>query len=136
MNYARVVTAGVAAWVASMAIGFVINTYVLAGVFDANAAAMRPESEIDVMLPFGFVALLFAYLAFAYIYAATYKPGNGWADGARLGVVLAVAVSGLGLVWQYILYPINPAMLAVLVGDSLVETALYGAIIGAVYKPK
>jgi hypothetical protein len=136
MNYARVVMAGVAAWVASMMIGFVVNTYLLASIFAANAAVMRPESEINALLPLGFVVLLFGYLGSAWIYASMYQAGYGPAEGARFGVVVAIIVTAFGLIWQYIQYPISGMMLAALVGDAIVEMAIYGAIIGAIYKPK
>jgi hypothetical protein len=54
MNYARIVTAAVVAWVVSIGIGFLVNQVLLSDLMLANAAAMRPEAEMTAKLPLGF----------------------------------------------------------------------------------
>lgn len=135
MNYRRVLLAGLAAWVAAMALGYLINEVLLAGIFAENAAAMRPEADVDARLPIGFVVMLFGYLAFAYVYAKGYEGGNGVAEGIRLGALVAVLMTAFGLVWQYVMYPISGKLTVVMVVDMFIESMIYGGIIGAVYKP-
>jgi hypothetical protein len=136
MNLARVAAAAVVAWIVSIPVGFVINDILLADIYAPNMAAMRPEADVMSGLPLGFVFLLFGFLAFAYAYAKGYEGGSGVVEGIRFGVLIAVVVSGFGLIWQYILYPIDGTMAVAMVVDSFVELALYGAIVGAVYKPR
>jgi hypothetical protein len=135
MNYARIATAAVVAWIVCLPVGFVVNDYLLAGVYAPNAAAMRPEAEMTANLPLGFVFLLIGFFAFAYAYAKGYEGGTGWMEGLRFGLVVALVVTGFGLVWQYILYPITGQMAVAIIVDSILELMLYGAIVGAIYKP-
>ena len=124
MNYARVLAAGVAAFVVSMGVGFFVNEVLLAEVYLANAAALRTEEAMGGTLPVGFVFLFAGFLAFAYAYAKGYEGGRGWIEGIRFG-----------LIWQWVLYPIDTAMATAIIVDSAIELAIYGAIVGAIYKP-
>jgi hypothetical protein len=135
MNFARVAAAAIVAWVVSLALGFFINTVLLADLALANAAAMRPEAELTGLLPVGFVFLLFGFFAFAYAYAKGYEGGNGVMEGIRFGVLVAIIVCAFGLIWQWILFPITGAYMTAIMIDAIVEMAIYGAIVGAIYKP-
>ena len=135
MNYARVLAAGVAAFVVSMGLGFFVNEVLLAEVYLANAAALRTEEAMAGTLPVGFVFLLVGFLAFAYAYAKGYEGGTGWLEGIRFGLVTWVIVTGFGLIWQWVLYPINTTMATAIIVDSAIELVIYGAIVGAIYKP-
>jgi hypothetical protein len=135
MNYARIVTAAVVAWVVSIGIGFLVNEVLLRDLMLANAAAMRPQEEMVAKLPLGYAFLLVGFLAFAYAYAKGYEGGHGPMEGVRFGVVVALVVIGFGVIWQYIVFPIGGAMAVAGVIDAIVELAIYGAIVGAIYRP-
>jgi hypothetical protein len=57
-------------------------------------------------------------------------------EGVRFGVLVALIVVGFGLIWQYVLYPIDATMSAAMIVDSVVELAIYGAVVGAIYRPE
>jgi hypothetical protein len=135
MNYARIAAAAVVAWVVSLGIGFVVNMVLLADLARANTPPMRPESEIMGMLPLGFVFLLLGFFAFAYAYAKGYEGGSGLTEGIRFGVVMALIIIGFAGIWQYIVFPISESLTVAMVIDTLVESAIYGAIVGMVYRP-
>lgn len=135
MNYARIVTAAVVAWVVSIGIGFLVNEVLLRDLMLANAAAMRPPEEMIAKLPIGFAFLLVGFFAFAYAYAKGYEGGHGPMEGVRFGVVVALVVIGFGVIWQYVAFPIGGAMAVAGIIDAIVELAIYGAIVGAIYRP-
>ena len=135
MNFARVAASALAAWAVSIPVGYVVNEIVLKDLYAANAAAMRPQEAIMANVPLGFVATLVGFFVFAYVYAKGYEGTNGTVEGIRFGVLVALLVCCFGLVWQYVIYPISGAMLAAMLIDAVAETALYGAIVGAIYKP-
>lgn len=135
MNLARVAAAAVVAWIVSIGIGFLVNEVLLIDLMRANAAAMRPEAELMAKLPVGFGFLLIGFFAFAYAYARGYEGGNGVMEGIRFGVVAAFLIIGFGLIWMYVSYPISGVYTVALIVDAIVELALYGAIVGAIYKP-
>ena len=79
--------------------------------------------------------LLIAFFAFAYMYAKGYEGGSGVVEGIRFGVLVALMVIGFGWIWMYVSVPITGSLSIASMIDSLVELPLYGAIVGAVYKP-
>jgi hypothetical protein len=135
MNYARIAAAAVVAWVVSLGIGLFVNLVLLADLARANTPPMRPEAEIMGLLPLGFAFLLLGFFAFAYAYARGYEGGNGLMEGVRFGVVVALIIIGFAGIWQYIVFPISEALTVAMVIDTLVEAAIYGAIVGVIYKP-
>jgi hypothetical protein len=135
MNLKRVVVAGVVAWMVSLALGFLIDTVLFAGIFAANASVMRPDADFNAKLPLGLAFLVVGYIAFAYVYAKGYEGGNGIVEGARFGILVAILVNCFGIVWQYVMFPINITMAMAMLIDQIVEMAIYGAIVGAIYRP-
>ncbi|HEX9814513.1 MAG TPA: hypothetical protein VGB31_06155 [Myxococcota bacterium] len=135
MNFARIAAAALVAWIAWIGIGFFVNSVLLADLALANAAAMRPEADLMAKLPLGFGFGLIAFFAFAYTYAKGYEGANGVMEGIRFGVLAALLVIGFGVIWQYVVFPISGTMAVAAIIDTIVELAIYGAIVGAIYKP-
>ena len=135
MNQKRVVMAAVITWLVSLGVGFFVNDVLLAGVYSANQAVLRPEADINSKLPFSLGFILLGYLAFAYMYAKGYEGGSGVMEGLRFGLCAGILVTCFGLIWQYVLYPITGTMAVAIIVDSILEFALYGIIVGLIYKP-
>jgi len=135
MNFARLAAAALIAWIVSIGIGFLVNAVLLRDLALANAAALRPEADVMGNLPVGFAFLLLGFFAFASAFAKGYEGGNGVLEGIRFGVVVAFIVIGFGVIWQFVVFPISPAFGTAIVIDSIVELAIYGAIVGAIYRP-
>jgi hypothetical protein len=135
MNFGRIGAAAVVAWIVSLGVGFVVNDILLADIAAANVSVLRPEAAVMANLPIGFAFLLVGFFAFAYAYAKGYEGGNGIVEGIRFGVLVSLIVIGFGLIWQYVMFPITASYAAAIVIDSILELALYGAIVGAIYKP-
>jgi hypothetical protein len=135
MNFARVAASALAAWAVSIPVGYVVNEILLKDLYAANAAAMRPPEAVMANVPLGFVATLVGFFVFAYMYAKGYEGTSGPVEGIRFGVLVALLMCCFAIVWQYVVYPISASMLVAMVIDVIAETALYGAIVGAIYKP-
>lgn len=135
MNFPRIAIAAVSAWIASLAVGFVVNDFLLADVLLANQTAMRPEAELTANLPVGFAFLLIGFFAFAYAFAKGYEGTNSVMEGVRFGVLTGIVLFGFANVWQWVIYPIDGTMAVAIGVTSIAEMALYGAIVGAIYRP-
>jgi hypothetical protein len=135
MNFPRVAMAAIAAWVLSLPIGYVVNEIILADVFAANAAALRPHDVIQSNLPLGFGFMLVGFFAFAYAYAKGYEGDNGIMEGVRYGVLVALMLICFVGVWWYATVPIDTTMFAASCIDYVVEFSIYGATVAAIYKP-
>ena len=135
MNFARVAAAAVAAWVVSLPVGYVVNEILLKDIYTANAAALRPEAALQANVPIGFAFTLVGFFVFAYAYAKGYEGTSGIMEGIRFGVLVAFMLICFGLIWSWVTTPISGQMVVSMMVDSVLEFALYGAVVGAVYKP-
>ena len=135
MNFARVAMAAVAAWVVSIPVGYVVNEIILKGVYTANATALRVEADVTANLPVAFGFMLVGFFVFAYAYAKGYEGGSGMTEGIRFGVIVALLIDCLSINWWWATTPIHASMAAATMIDYIVEYALYGAIVGAIYRP-
>ena len=135
MNFPRIAAAAIVAWAVSLPVGYFVNTVLLADVTAANQAALRSESALMSNLPVGFAFLLVGFFAFAYAFAKGYEGTDGVMEGVRFGVLAALMVIGFGIIWVWVQFPINVTMTAALMIDLIAELALYGGIVGAIYRP-
>ena len=135
MNFPRIALAAVSAWIVSLAVGFFLNDFLLEDLIAANQSAMRAEAEVNARLPVGFAFLLIGFFAFAYAFAKGYEGTNGVDEGVRFGVLVGLVVLGFAHVWQWVIYPVTNGILFAAVISSIVQMALYGAIVGWIYRP-
>ena len=130
--------AGIAAWVASVAVGYVINDVWLFRLYQANAWAYRRAGDIRAFVPYGLAAQLLGSLAFAFAYAKGYdrKPeGSPLAQGVRFGLVVAILIDGFATVWNVVSQPIAVRLGVLEMVSKVGEFGIYGAIVGLIYQP-
>ena len=135
MNFARVALAAIAAWVLYMAMGYLVHGVLLRDLYLQYAAVMRPEAEAAAILPIGFGFALVGFFAFAYTYAKGYEGGSGLQEGLRFGVLVGILLCCFAGVWQYMVWPAGERLFAAWLVDYIVEFALYGMLVGLIYKP-
>ena len=136
MNYPRIVLAGVAAWVASIAVGYVINDVWLFRLYQANAWAYRRADDVRSLVYYGLGAQLLGCLAFAFAYAKSYeREGSGLGQGIRFGLVIAILIDGFATVWNVVTQPIAMRLGVLELIARVAEFGIYGAIVGLVYQP-
>ena len=134
MNFARLALAAVSAWVLSLVIGFAVNTWLMADIYEAHAHVFRPQADMN--LPLGFGVQLLAFFAFAYMYAKGYEGTTRAQEGLRFGVLVGLLVIGFATTWSYVTLPVSGAMGVYWTVDVLLEMAIYGAVVGLVYRPR
>lgn len=135
MNFVRVAVAAVAAWVVYLGVSFVVHAMLLEDIYTQHASVMRPENEANVILPMGFVFALVGFFAFAYAYAKGYEGSSGIQEGLRFGVIVGILLVCFGSIWTYMVWPVSGRLAVLWMIDYVVEFALYGMIVGAIYKP-
>jgi len=138
MNYTRIVLAGAATWIASLALGYLINNVWLLPLYHANAWAFRRDQDVMPLLPIGFGVQLVACLAFAFAYAKGYernREASGIAQGVRFGLLMSIIIAGFAVVWNYVTEPIAPRLGILEVLSVIGQFGIYGAIVGLVYHP-
>lgn len=135
MNFMRVAMAALAAWVLYMLMGYLVHGVLLRDLYMQYTAVMRPEAQAQAILPVNFGVVLVGFFAFAYGYAKGYEGGNGLQEGLRFGVLVGIMLCTFGTIWEYMVWPVGRRLLAVWLIDYIVEFALYGIVVGLIYKP-
>jgi hypothetical protein len=135
MKLSRVALAAVAAWVLYLCLGFLVHGVLLKDTYMQYVGVMRPEAQANAILPIAFGCALVGFFAFAYAYAKGYEGGNGVQEGLRFGVLVGIMLCAFGSVWDYMMWPIGKRLLAAWLIDFVVEFAIYGMVVGLIYKP-
>jgi hypothetical protein len=135
MNFPRVAMAAVSAWVLYLCLGFLVHGVLLKDTYMQYVGVMRPEAEANAILPVAFAGALVGFFAFAYAYAKGYEGGNGLQEGLRFGVLVGILLCAFGSIWDYMIWPISTRLLAAWLIDFVVEFAIYGIVVGLIYKP-
>jgi hypothetical protein len=135
MKHGRIAAAAGAAWFASIPFGAFIHHAILGSLYAANAGAFRPDPEIVRRLPIGYAVQLVGFVGAAAVYARLYSGGRGIIEGLRFGALIGVMLVSLVVVWNYVTQPISAALGIAEALEYVVASTIYGAIIGAVYRP-
>jgi hypothetical protein len=135
MNLPRVAIAAVVTWVVYLGVSFVVHTMVLVDIYARHRAVMRPEEQANAILPVGFVFALVGFFAFAYAYAKGYEGGGGLQEGLRFGVLVGILLCCFAIIWEYMVWPMSGTLLIAWMLDNIIEFALYGMLVGLIYKP-
>lgn len=133
MRYGRVVSSAVVAWLAYMVVSPLANNLILSELYGQHLHVFRPADTVNPVP--GFAASAFGFLVFAYMFAKGYEGGPAYLEGLRFGVLVGLLISTFGLVWNYVMLPLSAKLVAAWILDTIGEMGLYGAIVGAVYRP-
>lgn len=135
MNLVRVALAAIAAWIVYLGVSFVVHTILLVDIYQQHRAVMRPEEQANAILPVGFVFALVGFFAFAYAYAKGYEGGSGLQEGLRFGVLIGILICCFSTIWGYMVWPMSGTLLIAWMLDYIIEFAIYGMLVGVIYKP-
>jgi hypothetical protein len=133
MNFGRVAAAALVAWLTYLAVSYGVNTFVLADLYAQHPHLFRPQGEMNLVLGFG--ASLVGFFAFAYAFAKGFEGGSGVQEGLRFGVMVGILLVCFAVVWNYVTLPVSAGLAVAWIVDTLLEMALYGVVVGAVYRP-
>jgi hypothetical protein len=135
MNFGRVAIAAVVAWVVYLVVSFLVHTVLLRDLYLQHLSAMRPEAAQNSILPIGFVFALVGFFAFSYTYAKGYEGGSGAQEGLRFGVLVGILICCFRVIWDHMVWPVSLQLTVAWMVEYIVEFALYGIVVGSIYKP-
>jgi hypothetical protein len=135
MNFPRVALAAITSWALYLGVSYLVHGVLLAALYTQHLDVMRPADERASILPLGFGVALIGFFAFSYAYAKGYEGTNGVQEGLRFGVLVGILLCCFGAIWEYAVWPVPAPMLVAWLIDFIVEFALYGMVVGLVYKP-
>jgi hypothetical protein len=120
--------AALAAWILYFAMGYLVHGLLLRDLYLQHGPVMRPEADASAILPAAFAVSLIGFFVFAYSYAKGYEGGSGLQEGLRFGVLVGLML--------YMLWPAQGGLLVAWLIDFIVEFALYGMVVGVIYRPR
>lgn len=135
MNFPRVAIAALAAWLVYLGLSYVVHGILLADIYSQHAGMRAPDAQ-QAILPFGLAFALVGFFAFAYAYAKGYEGSSGTQEGLRFGVLVGILICAFAITFEYMAWPMSPELFAAQLVDYIVEFAVYGTIVGTVYKPR
>jgi hypothetical protein len=135
MNFARIALAAVVSWIVYLGVSFVVHTMLLRELYLQHLNSMRPEADQNAILPIGFMFALVGFFAFAYAYAKGYEGGKGVQEGLRFGVLVGILICAFRIIWDHMVWPVSLQLTTAWMVENILEFALYGMIVGALYKP-
>jgi hypothetical protein len=135
MNFPRVALGAVAAWILYFGFGFLVHGLLLDDIYAQHMPMMRPAAQAMAIMPVAFGFSLIGFFAFAYAYAKGYEGGYGLQEGLRFGVLVGILLCCFGAIWEYMVWPASTRLLAAWLIDLIVEFAVYGMVVGLIYKP-
>lgn len=133
MNFGRVAASAVVAWLAFLVISPAVHNVLLADLYAQHAAVFRPQDEMNLVVGLG--AALVGFFVFSYAYAKGYEGGRGAIEGLRYGVIVGLMLACFAVVWNYVVLPISARLAVAWMVDTIAEMAIYGTIVGLIYKP-
>ena len=134
MNFGRVAAAALVGWVVYLGLSPLVNNVLMADLYAQHARVFR--SPDDMRMTFGLGATLLGFFVFAYAYAKGYEGGAGAGEGLRYGVLVGLLLATFSVAWNYVVLPVSGALAAAWIVDVIAEMAIYGAVVGLVYKPR
>jgi len=134
VNFGRVAAAALAGWVVYLGLSPLVNNVLLADLYAQHARVFRPPDEMNLALGLG--ATLAGFFVFSYAYAKGYEGGAGAVEGLRYGVIVGLLLAAFAVIWNYVVLPVSGALAAAWIVDVIVEMAIYGVIVGLIYKPR
>src|SRR5216117_2419756 len=133
MNPKKLFLAFLAAFVFIFVFGFLWYGNLMHGIHNEMPALWRTEADFGSHFPWlilGHVVMAF-FLTLLY---ARFVPGGGAGAGAMLGILVALIYAGADLI-TFAVQPLTTKILGGWIVGDLIQFAIAGAIIGAIYKP-
>src|SRR6266852_65690 len=134
MNWKKFFIAFVVTWIFVFIYEFIFHVKIMHNYYLETSTLWRPEADFNSHFPLLVLGQGVIAFFFTMIFVRGFGSGGGTAGGFRYGILLGLLVAGANL----IRYAVEPLTTTILIGWScgeIIEFAISGAIVGALYKP-
>jgi hypothetical protein len=133
MNPKKLLFAFVAAFIFIFVFEFLLHAKLLHNAYKVMEGIWRPEANFQRLFPYLVLGQAIMAFFFTMIYARGFA-NSGVAGGIGLGIMVGLFLMGLNLI-SFVVQPLTRTILLGWSIGGLVEFAIAGAIVGAIYKP-
>jgi hypothetical protein len=133
MNWKKFFFAFIAAFIFFFGFGFLWYGTFMHDIHNEVPTLWRTEADFGSHFPW----LIFGHLVMAFFFTLLYTrfvPAGGAAAGAMLGILVALVYIG-GDIITFAVQPLTMKILCGHIVGGLIDFAIAGAIVGAIYKP-
>jgi hypothetical protein len=133
MNWKKFFFAFIAAFVFLFVFGFLWYATLMHGAHREVPTLLRPEAELGNH--FSWLVLGHLVMAFFFtILCARFVPAGGKRAGATLGILVGLVYAGPHLI-SFAVQPLTVKILFGWIAGAVIQFAIAGAIVGAIYRP-
>ena len=133
MNWKKFFFAFIAAFIFLFAFGFLWYATLMHDAHREVPTLLRPEGDLGSH--FGWLALGHLVMAFFFTMLCTrFVPPGGVGASALLGILVGLVYAGAHLI-SFAVQPLTTKILCGWIAGGVIQFAIAGAIIGAIYKP-
>jgi phosphate/sulfate permease len=133
MNWKKFFFAFIAAFIFLFLFGFLWYGTLMQGAHHEVPTLLRPET--DFKSHFAWLVLGHLVMAFVFtILCARFVPAGGARTGATLGILVGLVYAGPHLI-SFAVQPLTFKILCGWILGAVIQFAIAGAIVGAIYKP-
>ncbi len=134
MNWKKFFIAFIAAFVFVFVYEWVFHGMIMKPSYTQTASLWRSEADFNSHFPLLVGGQAVFVFFFTMVFVRGFGSGGGTAGGFRYGVLIGLLGCGANLI-QYAVQPLTTTILISWCIGGIVEFAIAGAIIGAIYKP-
>jgi hypothetical protein len=133
MNWTKFFMAFIAAFIFLFAFGFLWYATLMHGVHREVPTLLRPEGDLNSY--FGWIIVGHIVMAFFFtLLCVRYAPSGRAGAGAMLGILVGLVYAGPHLI-SFAVQPLTVKILFGWIAGAVIQFAIAGAIVGAIYKP-
>jgi hypothetical protein len=134
MNWKKFFIAFIAAFVFLFAYDWVFHGMLLQNSYAATASLWRTKPDFSSHFPLLILGQIVIVFFFTLIFVRGFGSGGGTAGGFRYGILFGLLHIGANLI-RYAVEPLTTNLIVSWSIGGLIEFAVAGAIVGALYKP-
>ena len=123
----------IAAYIFLFVWGWLLNGVLLKDIYAQTPNLWRTQTEMLSFFHWILIGQALIVFAFVMLYVAGFA-GGGLVAGIRLGILLEIAAIGMRM-GVYAVQPFPRKLLIYASIGGLIEMIIFGAIVGAIYKP-
>ena len=134
MNWKKFFFAFIAAFVFVFLYEWLFHGILMKGSSSEIPALWRPEAEFQSFFPLLVFGQIIFVFFFTLIFVRGFGSGGGIGGGLRYGALIGLLGVGANII-QYAVQPLTTHILICWSISGIIEFAIAGAIVGAIYKP-
>ncbi len=134
MNWKKFFFAFIAAFVFVFIYEFIFHGKIMHSSYTETSTLWRSEADFNSHFPLLVLGQLVFVFFFTMIFVRGFGSGGGTGGGTRFGILIGSLGVGANLI-QYAVQPLTTTILIAWCVGGIIEFAIAGAIVGAIYKP-